>query len=71
LALPLEARDRGLSYSRKAVAPELAVMAATDPAAYRRHVRAQAQRERRAKQRAASGGTATNESMTAACVAAG
>jgi len=71
LALPMDARDRGLSYSRKAVAPELAVMAATDPEAYRRHVRAQAQRERRAKQRAASGGVTTNELMTAARVAAG
>lgn len=71
LALPTDARDRALAFTRKAVAPELAVMAATDPEAYRRHVRAKAQRERRAQQRAASGGATTNELMTAARVAAG
>jgi len=47
LALAPEARERALTYSRKPVPPELAVLAATDPAAYRRHVRAARQRERR------------------------
>lgn len=55
LALAPEHRDRALSYTRKPLPPELAVMAATDPAAYRRHVRATGQRRRRRTARATTG----------------
>lgn len=58
LALPPEARERALTYSRKPVPPELAVLAATDPAAYRRHVRAARQRERRHDRRIEAGAVA-------------
>lgn len=58
LALPPEARERALTYTRKRVLPELAVLAATDPAAYRRHVRAARQRERRQARRIEEGAAA-------------
>ena len=54
LPLPPEARERALMYRRKAVPPELAVLAATDPTGYRRQIRAARQRERR-RQLAATG----------------
>lgn len=47
LELSPEAKARALTYTRCAVPPELAVLAATDPAAYQRQRRAAAQRARR------------------------
>jgi hypothetical protein len=58
LALAPEARARALKHTRKPLPPELAVLAATDPAAYSRHVRAARQRERRRARRIEAGAVA-------------
>jgi hypothetical protein len=51
LELPSEARGRALTFTRQAIPPESAVLAATDPAAYRRQRRAAQQRARRQAKR--------------------
>jgi len=58
LALPADARARALRFTRKALPPELAVLAVTDPAAYRRSRRAMRQRQRREEQRGKQAGGA-------------
>jgi hypothetical protein len=58
LVLTPDARERALTYTRKPVPPEVAVLAATDPAAYRRHVRAARQRQRRQTSRIETGANA-------------
>jgi len=51
LTLPAQSRARALEFTRKAPPPELAVLAVTDPVAYRRARQATRQRQRRAEQR--------------------
>jgi hypothetical protein len=58
LALPADARARALRFTRKALPPELAVLAVTDPPAYRRSRRAMRQRQRREEQRGKQAGGA-------------